>query len=88
MAGPSSPSQGSSQSADQPYFLNHFNLGIDFMMSGSTHRLLKVILHANTPGEVLFGRYEQCPWSMKFVNQEMTVQSSDPVREHLHIRPV
>lgn len=77
---PAPESNSRQESKDQPYFLNHFDLGVDFLMSGSTHRLLKVVLHSNNPGEVLFGRYEHCPWRLSWQDDPSSeVSSSDSV---------
>lgn len=49
---------------DTAYFASHFDLGMDFLLDGSTHRLLKVVVHSNLPGEALFGRYARCSWTL------------------------
>ncbi|KDE06463.1 hypothetical protein MVLG_03247 [Microbotryum lychnidis-dioicae p1A1 Lamole] len=47
-----------------PYFLSYPSLGITFLVHGSKHHLLKVILHSNLPGEVNFGRTHRCRWAL------------------------
>lgn len=59
-----SPCRSHPRSLANPYFLSYFNLGIDFLVDPIRHHVLKVILHSNIPGEVLFGRYSRCPWTL------------------------
>lgn len=66
----------------QDYFLNFFDLGIDFLMDGSRNVLRKVILHSNTPGETQFGRYERCPWQI-VVASNASISSGDSVSKAL-----
>ncbi|KAI0347234.1 UPF0183-domain-containing protein [Trametopsis cervina] len=47
------------------YFYNYFQHGIDFLLSGTTHVVKKVVLHTNIPGTALFQRYKRCPWSIE-----------------------
>ncbi|MBW0487961.1 hypothetical protein O181_027676 [Austropuccinia psidii MF-1] len=47
-----------------PYFMSYFNLGVDFLIDPLSNRVLKVIMHSNIPGEVLFARYSRCPWEI------------------------
>ncbi|KAI6134941.1 hypothetical protein EV401DRAFT_867718 [Pisolithus croceorrhizus] len=47
------------------YFYNYFHHGIDFLISGQTHRVRKIILHSNVPGSPLFQRYKRCPWELE-----------------------
>jgi len=51
------------QSTD--YFWNYFSHGIDFLISGQTHIVRKIILHSNVPGSPLFQRYRRCPWELE-----------------------
>jgi len=55
---------------DSSYFLNYFNRGIDFLISGSTHIVRKIILHTNIPGSPLFHRYKRCPWEIEGVPED------------------
>ncbi|KAF8556960.1 UPF0183-domain-containing protein [Imleria badia] len=52
-----------SQSTD--YFYNYFSHGIDFLISGQTHLVRKIILHSNVPGSPLFQQYKRCPWELE-----------------------
>jgi hypothetical protein len=70
---------GVSLAAESAYFASHFDLGLDFLFDATTHRLLKVVLHSNLPGEALFGRYARCSWSLTAASGQ-TVHSSDQVR--------
>jgi len=47
------------------YFYNYFQFGIDFLISGSTHRVKKIILHTNVVGSPAFQRYMRCPWELR-----------------------
>ncbi|CAE6347262.1 unnamed protein product [Rhizoctonia solani] len=50
------------QDDEESYFYNYFQHGIDFLISGKTHRVRKIIVHSNVPGSPLFQRYKRCPW--------------------------
>lgn len=54
-----------------PYFMSYFNIGVDFLIDPITHVVLKVILHSNIPGEILFARYSRCPWFICFDDQDV-----------------
>lgn len=62
------------------YFFNYFSLGLDFMLDPTSHRIIKIILHSNTPGEVLFGRYAKCRWRIERTGTARSVTSEDEVR--------
>ncbi|KAJ3488377.1 hypothetical protein NLI96_g2887 [Meripilus lineatus] len=47
------------------YFYNYFQHGIDFLISGSTHVVKKIIIHTNIPGTALFQQYKRCPWAIE-----------------------
>ncbi|EGG09185.1 uncharacterized protein MELLADRAFT_115857 [Melampsora larici-populina 98AG31] len=47
-----------------PYFMSYYNLGLDFLIDPISNVVIKIILHSNIPGEVLFARYSRCPWSI------------------------
>ncbi|KAG6336846.1 hypothetical protein ID866_2242 [Astraeus odoratus] len=47
------------------YFYNYFHHGIDFLVSGQTHTVRKIILHSNVPGSPLFQYYKRCPWELE-----------------------
>jgi hypothetical protein len=62
-------------------FYNYFHHGVDFLMSGQTHVVRKIIIHSNMvrhtlplrdffckpvqPGSPLFQRYKRCPWQLE-----------------------
>ncbi|KAK7470533.1 hypothetical protein VKT23_001958 [Stygiomarasmius scandens] len=54
-----------SDSADTGYFYNYFQHGLDFLLSGTTHVVKKIILHSNIPGSPLFQRYKRCNWEIE-----------------------
>lgn len=41
------------------YFYNYFKQGLDLLICGQTHRILKIILHNNLPRHCLFGIYNR-----------------------------
>lgn len=47
------------------YFYNYFHHGIDFLISGQTHIVRKIIVHSNVPGSPLFQYYKRCPWELE-----------------------
>lgn len=51
--------------SDPSYFYNYFQHGIDFLISGTTHVVIKIVLHTNIPGTPLFQRYKRCPWQIE-----------------------
>ena len=66
-------------SGPNSYFYNYFSLGLDFFLHPETHKVLKIVLHANTPGEVEFGRYGKCRWRLRREGREGTVSSESTV---------
>ncbi|ORX45512.1 UPF0183-domain-containing protein [Hesseltinella vesiculosa] len=46
------------------YFLNYFHLGLDFLIDGSRHVCVKIVLHGNIPGHFDFQRYKRCPYQI------------------------
>ncbi|RPD67220.1 UPF0183-domain-containing protein [Lentinus tigrinus ALCF2SS1-7] len=50
---------------DVDYFYNYQQHGIDFLISGSSHIVKKIVLHSNVPGTPLFQRYKRCPWEIQ-----------------------
>ncbi|KAL4426708.1 hypothetical protein ABPG77_004764 [Micractinium sp. CCAP 211/92] len=42
------------------YYLSYCHLGLDVLFCGATHRLKKLVLHANQPGHPDFGLYSRC----------------------------
>jgi hypothetical protein len=68
-----------SDGADEGYFYNYLQHGVDFLISGTTHRVQKIILHSNVAGSHLFQRYKRCPWEI--INAEDVDFNSDDVAE-------
>jgi hypothetical protein len=60
-----STSRSTEDDSDTDYFYNYFQHGIDFLLSGSTHVVRKIILHTNVPGSPLFQKYKRCPWEIE-----------------------
>ncbi|KAI0677565.1 UPF0183-domain-containing protein [Trametes maxima] len=60
-----SRSSQSETDADSDYFYNYQQHGVDFLISGSTHAVKKIVLHSNVPGTPLFQRYKRCPWEIE-----------------------
>ncbi|KAG0150035.1 hypothetical protein CROQUDRAFT_713693 [Cronartium quercuum f. sp. fusiforme G11] len=60
-----------------PYFMSYFNFGVDFLIDPILNVVIKVVLHSNIPGEVLFARYSRCPWSIHRREESNTVSSLD-----------
>ncbi|KAM5540455.1 hypothetical protein V8D89_005913 [Ganoderma adspersum] len=56
---------GPEADADGDYFYNYQQHGMDFLISGSTHTVKKVVVHSNVPGTPLFQRYKRCPWGIQ-----------------------
>ncbi|KAJ1308477.1 hypothetical protein OPQ81_004181 [Rhizoctonia solani] len=63
---------------EESYFYNYFQHGLDFLISGKTHRVRKIIVHSNVPGSPLFQRYKRCPWEFSLSSQD-TGPVSDPI---------
>ncbi|CAK9099823.1 PHAF1 protein At3g51130, partial [Durusdinium trenchii] len=69
------------------YFLNYFDLGLDLLIDGATHRLKKVVAHSNLPGHSEFSQYNKCEFRVVFervsidadVDIEVTQTSDKPV---------
>ncbi|KIJ99374.1 hypothetical protein K443DRAFT_133084 [Laccaria amethystina LaAM-08-1] len=47
------------------YFYNYFQHGMDFLLSGTSHTVIKIILHTNLPGSSMFQRYKRCNWEIE-----------------------
>lgn len=61
------------------YFYNYFSLGLDFLFHPENNKVIKVLIHANIPGEVLFGRYNKCRWRIEQSDSSASVTSEDCV---------
>ncbi|KAH7343965.1 hypothetical protein B0J17DRAFT_197676 [Rhizoctonia solani] len=66
------------QDDEESYFYNYFQHGLDFLISGKTHRVRKIILHSNVPGSPLFQRYKRCPWEFSLSSRD-TAPSPHPI---------
>uniref|UniRef100_A0A7S3YXH7 Uncharacterized protein n=2 Tax=Lotharella globosa TaxID=91324 RepID=A0A7S3YXH7_9EUKA len=51
------------------YFLNYFQMGMDVLICGTTHKVSKIILHTNMPATRNFNRYNRCNYQI-MVNSE------------------
>jgi hypothetical protein len=51
---------GGSASGPADYYFCYAERGIDVLFCGSSHRLKKLVLHANAPGHPDFGLYRKC----------------------------
>ncbi|CAE6391150.1 unnamed protein product [Rhizoctonia solani] len=68
------------QDDEESYFYNYFQHGLDFLISGKTHRVRKIIAHTNVPGSPLFQRYKRCPWEIS-----LSFQSTDPLSQPVEL---
>ncbi|KAB5594594.1 hypothetical protein CTheo_1916 [Ceratobasidium theobromae] len=64
------------QDDEESYFYNYFQHGIDFLISGKTHRVRKIIVHTNVPGSPLFQRYKRCPWELVLNSRDSSLLTS------------
>ncbi|KAG8931337.1 hypothetical protein FRC02_002844 [Tulasnella sp. 418] len=60
------------------YFYNYLQYGIDFLISGYSHVVQKIILHTNVPGTHLFQRYKRCPWEIADTHADSRVDVIGP----------
>ncbi|EGO01868.1 hypothetical protein SERLA73DRAFT_177420 [Serpula lacrymans var. lacrymans S7.3] len=77
-----SPNQSRNADRSSHYFYNYFQHGIDFLISGETHIVLKIILHTNVPGSPLFQRYKRCPWELEGKPEDD--EDDSPPRMHFY----
>ncbi|KAA0193333.1 hypothetical protein FBUS_07509 [Fasciolopsis buskii] len=65
---------------DQPrgsdYFFNYFTLGVDILVDGQTHQVIKFILHTNQPGEYTFNTYYRCFFEIPLVSNVSDVEKT------------
>jgi hypothetical protein len=47
------------------YFFNYFDLGIDVLFDGHSHKIRKLVLHTNLITKADFGRYSKCHFQLK-----------------------
>ncbi|KNE90268.1 hypothetical protein PSTG_16309 [Puccinia striiformis f. sp. tritici PST-78] len=64
--------------------MSYFNIGVDFLIDPITNAVLKIILHSNIPGEVLFARYSRCPWSLVSTDEASDVAVSTDKAGHIN----
>lgn len=76
----------STQPTSPPYFFNYFDAGIDFLLHPETNRVMKAVLHSNTPGEALFGKYGRCRWKLQRDGSSESVTCDDTVRDGRSLR--
>ncbi|KAH9951641.1 UPF0183-domain-containing protein [Amylocystis lapponica] len=70
----------SDDDAESDYFYNYIQHGVDFLISGSTHAVKKIVLHTNVPGTPLFQRYKRCPWEIEGQPEDDEDESPPRVR--------
>lgn len=51
--------------ATRDYFWNYFNLGLDVVFDGMTHRCKSFLLHCNAPTLFDFTRYHKCSFTLQ-----------------------
>lgn len=56
---------------------------MDFLIHPTTQRVQKIVLHSNTPGEVLFGRYAKCRWIFRRGDGEGASATSEDGNERV-----
>ncbi|KAL7410750.1 hypothetical protein BDY24DRAFT_398378 [Mrakia frigida] len=69
----------SKEEEEGSYFQNYFQYGMDFLISGRSHKVYKIIMHSNLPGAIQFGRYERCPWEFEGDVDERSDPPSPPL---------
>ncbi|KZT50573.1 UPF0183-domain-containing protein [Calocera cornea HHB12733] len=62
------------------YFYNYFQHGVDFLLDGETHRVVKIVIHSNVVGSALFQVYKRCPWQLIPTQRPSSPSSSSPAR--------
>ena len=58
---------GAEAAKDHDYFLRFAGLGLDVLMSGREHVVLKFIAHSNHVQHLVFGEYARCNWTCRGV---------------------
>lgn len=67
---------------DEPdYFFNYFNLGMDILFDGKLHVVKKIILWTNLPGQIDFGTYSKCHFSID-VNPAINMKRDNIDQSH------
>ncbi|KAG9218976.1 hypothetical protein CCMSSC00406_0001386 [Pleurotus cornucopiae] len=77
-------STSSANEEDRGYFYNYFQHGLDFLISGTSHIVRKVIVHTNIPGTPQFQRYKRCIWELE--GQPEDDEDDSPPRRHFSDR--
>jgi phagosome assembly factor 1 len=57
------------------YFLNYFDLGVDFLINGTTHCVDKIVLHTNFITRPDFAHYFKCNFSITPLRQQHCSES-------------
>ncbi|KAG2042338.1 hypothetical protein BDR03DRAFT_889911 [Suillus americanus] len=70
------------QASEDDDFYNYFHHGVDFLISGQTHVVRKIIIHSNMPGSPLFQRYKRCPWQLEGKPEDD--EDDSPPRKHFY----
>ncbi|KAJ1979749.1 hypothetical protein H4R35_001397 [Dimargaris xerosporica] len=68
--------------ASRDYFYNYYELGLDVLLDGSSHRCKKVLLHTNVPGHYDFGRYQKCFFTLKLASGSDTDPAQAETIDH------
>eukprot|EP00698_Gefionella_okellyi_P008550 TRINITY_DN2123_c0_g1_i13.p1 TRINITY_DN2123_c0_g1~~TRINITY_DN2123_c0_g1_i13.p1 ORF type:complete len:441 (+),score=50.16 TRINITY_DN2123_c0_g1_i13:1467-2789(+) len=50
---------------NESYFYNYRRFGFDVLFTSDTHRICKIVLHTNFPGNTAFGEYNKCNFAIK-----------------------
>ncbi|KAG0709729.1 hypothetical protein DFH29DRAFT_993121 [Suillus ampliporus] len=74
--------QASEDDGSTDYFYNYFHHGVDFLISGQTHLVRKIVIHSNVPGSPLFQRYKRCPWQLESKPEDD--EDDSPPRKHFY----
>ena len=45
-------------------YLNYKSLGLDVVISGTSHKVIRIVLHSNFPGHYDFNLYRRCPFAL------------------------
>jgi len=59
------------------YFFNYYRYGIDFLLDGMQHFVVKIILHGNFPGHRDFDRYYKCPYRITIGEESKKAITAD-----------
>ncbi|KZT12505.1 UPF0183-domain-containing protein [Laetiporus sulphureus 93-53] len=79
---------GVDDDADTDYFYNYLQHGIDFLISGTTHVVKKIVAHTNVPGSPLFQRYKRCPWEIEGKPEDDEDETPPRVKFHDRVEEI